>query len=484
MRSIRKTLIAGTIGAMAASLAGSGAFLFLAMRSSLLRQFDDALLEKAAVLMTSVEVKAGRTIFDDEDLDMGEIRSVDGPGYLEIVAADGDSLYRSPSLAGGALDAVTAVDDEPRLVWVRLPDGRDGRAAVSRFEARVDDEDPANGAGTREGGAVSFVFARDTAPVMEAVRRLELVLLAFGAGTIAIAGALLHAVIRKALRPMDAVASAIHAIGPDDLSAQLDSARCPEELRPVVERLNDLFARLKRAFDRERAFSADVAHELRTPLAGIRTTLEVALTRPRTAPEYAVAMKECLDVAAAMQAMIENLLTLARLDSGELGVAAGPVALGAVFQQALAPAHPAFAARNIDVTCETAEDVVVESDASLLRIAARNLIDNALAYTNDGGWVKIAVRPDGPNAVARIANSGSRISEGEVRHVFDRFWRADAARSETGAHCGLGLALVKTIVTTLGGTAEVTLAEGGVFEIGVSLPRRGGQHETAPARTA
>ena len=249
-------------------------------------------------------------------------------------------------------------------------------------------------------------------------------------------------------------------------------SNCPLELQPVVERLNGLLVRLKHAFDRERGFSADVAHELRTPLAGLRSTIEVTLTRERTAPEYESALNECLDVASAMQVMIENLLTLARLDSGEFEVVPEDVELGPIVAAALAPQRHAFAARNIDVQWDAEENIALESDSSLLHIVARNLLDNALAYTNDGGWVRIVARGNGANAVLRVSNSGCRITADQANSVFERFWRADASRTGTGTHCGLGLSLVKKIVTTLGGTVEAVSSGGGVFEIAVTIPKR------------
>ncbi len=475
MRSIRKTLIVGTIGAMVTLLIASGAFLYLTVRASLLRQFDQALLDKAHVLIDSVEVKSGRIVFDNEDLDMAEFHSKKGPGFLHIGTTAGDSIYRSPLFEDFNLEYELDDDQDLSLGSAQLPDGRRVRVVRARFEPQVDDEDvtEASASGVRHIDVdVAFMFARDIAPVMDTLRRLELILLVFGIGTIALASALLHSVIHRALKPLNTLALKIGSIMPDELAAALAISNCPLELQPVVERLNGLLVRLKHAFDRERGFSADVAHELRTPLAGLRSTIEVTLTRERTAPEYESALNECLDVASAMQVMIENLLTLARLDSGEFEVVPEDVELGPIVAAALAPQRHAFAARNIDVQWDAEENIALESDSSLLHIVARNLLDNALAYTNDGGWVRIVARGNGANAVLRVSNSGCRITADQANSVFERFWRADASRTGTGTHCGLGLSLVKKIVTTLGGTVEAVSSGGGVFEIAVTIPKR------------
>jgi len=470
MRSIRKTLLAGTITPMAVLLVAAGAFLFVSVRAGLLRQFDRALLDKAAVLMASVEVKAGHTIFDDEDLDMGEFRPTGGPGFLQIVSESGETVYRSPSLADAAITRAREPGDDLRADWVRLPNGRQGRSVHTTMTPRVDEEGPqAAGVTAHAGAPVDFVFARDASPVTNTLHRIEITFLMFGAGVITLSTALLRVAIGRALRPVDALASGMNAIGPDDLTRPVALDACPLELAPVVDRLNAMLVRLKRAFDRERAFSADVAHELRTPLAGIRTTLEVALARPRTAPEYEAAMTECLDAAGGMQSMIENLLTLAQLDAGQLDIAHDDVDLGTIVQSVLTPVRGVFAACDIDVQTDIDGQLAVESDPSLVTIVVRNVIDNACAYTDPGGWTKVSAKRDGARAVLCVSNSGSAIEADHVDRVFDRFWRADNARSDTGAHAGLGLSLVQKIVSTLGGTVEVASRDG-VFEIAIAIP--------------
>lgn len=365
-------------------------------------------------------------------------------------------------------------NEGPVIGWIDLPGGRNGRAAYLYFAPAIDEEDNSESEiamATARRDRIELILARDIAPVMATLGRLELILLAFGAGTIAIAAALLHAVINRAITPLDALASAIGTVKPDDLSTVIAIRGCPAELRPVVDRLNEMLACLKQAFDRERGFSADVAHELRTPLAGIRSTLEVALSRERTAPEYESTLRDCLDVADDMQAMVENLLTLARLDSGEFEVVPEETTLDTLLESTFAPMRSDFAARSINVHWHVEKDLQLESDTALLRIVARNVFDNALSYTNDGGWVDIAARSNGARAVLRVRNSGCGISREQAKNVFGRFWQGDTSRSMTGAHYGLGLSLVQKIAITLGGTAEVELGEDGVFGINITVPK-------------
>ncbi len=478
MISIRKKLLAGSIGAMVVLLFGAGVLLFFMVRATLLRHVDDALLDKAKVLMSAVEVKSGRVIFDDEDLETDEFDSMEGPAYLQIHTDEDKLVFSSASLTDTSLQYVPDENEEPVINWIDLPAGRRGRAVFAHFVPHIDDEDAAevgpNGPAF-DGSGVELIFARDTSELLATLGQLEVILLVFGTGTIALAGATLHSVVHRALAPLESLASQIHKIKSDELSTTITLGPCPRELEPVIERLNELLARLQQAFNRERAFSADVAHELRTPLAGIRSTIEVALSREREAPEYAAALQECIAVANAMQTMVENLLTLARLESGEFEIVAEDVALSSLVESVLAPMQPQFAARNISLYVELEKSLSLHTDSALLQIVARNLLDNALAHTDIGGHAEIRARRDGTCAMLRVANSGSRVSSSQIANVFDRFWRADAARSDTGAHVGLGLALVKKIVNALEGTVEVASRDGGEFSVSVTLPNRRNQ---------
>ena len=477
MHSIRRTLMAGMISAMVVLLV-SGIFLFLMVRASLIGQFDRALLDKAAVLTASVEVKSGQVIFDDEDLAMDEFHSADGPGYLQIWSDNGQTIFRSPSLGERTFSPESRgqvdVEVKPQVEGIVLPNGRSGRAFRSYYPPLVDDEDSiAPGIeGAEFGGRnVELVFARDLSPVTDTLRQLELILLVFGVGGIVVCATLLQLIIRLALKPLDALATKINAVTPDDLSTAIDLRECPEEMKPVVQRLNELLARLQVSFERERSFSADVAHELRTPLAGLRSIMEVSLSRERSAPEYTTALRESLNISQSMQDMVGNLLTLARLDSGEFKIIRENIDFGSILDTALDPLLPAFAGRGVTIQRDIEDNLAIEFDSSLLHIVLRNLLDNALSYTNTGGWTKVAIHAEGPSVVLRVSNSGCTIAPGQIENLFDRFWRADSARTDTGTHCGLGLALVKKIMTTLGGTVDAASNKDGVFEIAVAISK-------------
>ncbi len=243
----------------------------------------------------------------------------------------------------------------------------------------------------------------------------------------------------------------------------------PAEMAPVVERLNDLLRRLEEAFRRERAFAADAAHELRTPLSGLRCTLEVALTRPRTDNEYRLAMAECLEIIRRMQQMVDDLLVLARIEDGQSAAHRELVRIGELMDVTWLPFADKARARGISMASEVPADLACTADRDSLAMIFTNLFENAAEYANDGGRIQVKADRNNRSVEISIANTGCHLTQENTRRVFDRFWRGDAARTDTGIHCGLGLALVQRAATGLGGavTAEVVH---GTFTVRLTLP--------------
>ena len=220
----------------------------------------------------------------------------------------------------------------------------------------------------------------------------------------------------------------------------------PRELEPPVAKLNELLARLDESFARERRFTADVSHELRTPLTGLRALLEVTASRERSTPEYQAMIAEALDIVRQMHTLTEDLLMLARLDSQQIEVVSQPVPLRTLVDETWRPLAARARERRLTfLNAVGAEDTLV-SDPDKLRLVLRNLLSNAAAYTEAGGRVEVK-SADG--ALFDVWDSGPSIPEEILPRVFERFFRADGARSGGGAHCGIGLALVQAVCAPL-----------------------------------
>jgi two-component system sensor histidine kinase QseC len=262
--------------------------------------------------------------------------------------------------------------------------------------------------------------------------------------------------IGRGLRPLRELRQQLAQRGPDDL-APLHGRAAPEEVQPLVAELNRLFARIVAALERERRLTSDAAHELRTPLAVLSTQAQLA----RSASSEGL-RNEALDglVAGAERAarLADQMLTLARIESGQTGGARGEVDLHEVARAALADAAPGALAKNIDVALEDTGAVPVQGYAGLLAVLARNLVDNAVRYTPAGGQVRVAVRRAGPLARLEVIDNGRGVPAEEIARLGERFHRL-AAPGEQGS--GLGLSIVRRIAELHGGSVRFSPGPGG-----------------------
>jgi two-component system OmpR family sensor kinase len=259
---------------------------------------------------------------------------------------------------------------------------------------------------------------------------------------------LIWLVVSRGLAPLTGLARSLAARGPRAL-APLPEAGLPEEVRPLVGSLNDLLARLERALDRERAFIADAAHELRTPLAAVGLQLQV-LERVSAGAEREQALERLKAGVQRAARLVGQLLDLARQDDAADRRTAR-VDLAAVAREVVLEQAQQAEARRIDLGLEGAA-AEVEGDAEGLRVALGNLVDNAIRHSPHGGRVDVRVRTDGADVVAEVVDSGPGIPPAERERVFDRFHRGESAAGSGG---GLGLAIVREIATRHGATVEL-----------------------------
>jgi signal transduction histidine kinase len=235
--------------------------------------------------------------------------------------------------------------------------------------------------------------------------------------------------------------------------------------------LNDMFARLQTAFERQTQFTADASHELRTPLAIIHSHAELALARPRSEEEYRQAMEACLRAARRMRNLVDGLLTLARMDAGNLVVQPEPIDLGALVEEIASLLGPLAARTNVQVQV-SAVPAPFRGDANQLGQVVANLLTNAIHYNRAGGAVTATVTTGPHEVVLSVADTGCGVPEEDRSHIFERFYRVDRARSREQGGCGLGLAICKSIVEAHGGSITFTSEVNAGTTFLVRLPRR------------
>lgn len=466
MRSLRVRLLIGTALGMTAVLLVTGAVLYALISRTLRAEFDTALAGKARSLAALVEQEGAGLEFDLTEVSLPEFEPSAHAEYYQVWLPDGAVFARSPSLRGGELGPTAGPFDVPVFETVRLPDGRPGRVVSMTFVPRREVKDThANRPLT-----VTLMLGRDTVRLRGTLARVRGVLFGVGLAAVILSAGVLAGVVGRSLRPVNRLSRQIASVGEEDLSVRIDAAGIPDELGPVVDRLNDLLARLEAAFQRERRFTGDVAHELRTPLAGLRAKLETALSRDRASEAYREALGDCLEINLHLQRMVENLLHLARADAGQLEIRREPVDLSDVIKECWKSLEAGADARGLTVDWRLQAPDPVRTDRDKLRLVVQNLLDNAVTYANDEGQLSVETRAENGAWVLIVRNTGHRLRGEEVHRVFDRFWRADpSCRDADDRHCGLGLPLCEAVMKRLGGTIEATTGDG-MFTITIRLP--------------
>ncbi len=486
MRSLKHTLIVWVAVSAVVLSVVAGVSLYLMTRSYLVTQFDGALARKARLLGSTIEIEIDVLELGFEDMDMSEFDSAESGGYLQVFY-NGESLYRSGSLAGQDLPVEPVVEDPSAVGWVELPGGRVGRGIAYSLVPVMDLNDPdmlfeielPGQDNTREIDwpdldsqvKVLLCLARDADEINQPLYAFRIALIGVGLALALLMSAVIYLVIGRGLRPVAGLADSVGQIDERSLDLHLDPTGVPEELVPIVEQFNSLMSRLRTAFQRERSFSADMAHELRTPLAGLRTTIEVTLKKPRTPAEHEQCLNQLHDVTRQMQTLIEGLLELAALEAGNLKPQRETVDIDSQIGRLWQDITECEQEKVVRVDMSMLKGCRIHTDPRLLAVILRNVMHNAFIYVDSGGVVAVSSSCTDEHALIRVTNSGSRVPGDGVEKIFNRFWRADKARSDTGSRFGLGLSLTRLAVEALGGRVHAESELGGEFVIHITLPK-------------
>jgi two-component system sensor histidine kinase QseC len=259
--------------------------------------------------------------------------------------------------------------------------------------------------------------------------------------------------VRWGLAPLQTVAEIVERRSADNLEP-LKPQEAPSEILPLLDSLNSLFARIDALLEKERRFTADAAHELRTPLAAIKTHAQVAL-QARNAGERGQAIKSVIEGTDRANRLVEQLLILARLDHQSISAIRERVKLVKLVVEGVIDETPKAATKRVDLgMSDRADDeAIITGNPDLLKILIRNLLDNAVRYTPEGGKVNASVRLHEGHIILQVADSGPGIPPERLKHVFDRFYRVEGS---TQQGCGLGLSIVSRIAEIYGASINLT----------------------------
>jgi two-component system sensor histidine kinase QseC len=466
VRSLRGRLTVGLLLGTGLLLAAGGLLLDRVIGSRLRREYDAALLDKARSLVTLTEQQDGKAWLEFSYAFMPEFAAQESPDYFELRLGDGSVIERSRSLGARDLPHIGAPLDRPLLRDVILPDGRRGREIEISFHPRSEDEEiagtesgPATGSGSGDGVTAALAVAEGREDLRALLASIRAMLAAAVLGLLGGTALLVKAVVGVGLRPLDDLAGRLEEMDADSLGQPLEAAGAPAELVPVIHHLNGLLARLDQFFARERAFSANVAHELRTPLAELRAVAEVALKWPDDPSSREESLTEIHGIGLQMERVVVNLLALARCDGRLQTVERSEVPLRELAEGCWSAVAQDAGEKEVALKLDIPEGLTVRTDREKLSLILANLFANAVAYGSPR-------RPVACSAVSGelvVGNFTQGLAPGDLPRLFERFWRKDPARSG-GRHSGLGLSLVRALCDLLHLKIETDL-RGGYFEV-------------------
>jgi heavy metal sensor kinase len=446
-----------------------GAYHYLAR--TLYQNLDEALELRATqisgigeVLMSVVEGQ-----FEEE---LGEVV------YFYFYSGD-QLMYLAPRDIDVPIDVelvTKAISGENAFATVETPEGEGLRVLAVPFSPRRPVMVPplTGMAGPASQGvnieSAALVIGRPTEDIEQALDRLQHTLMIAVPLTLVAAGGGGVFLARRALKPVDEMTRKARSIEERDLSQRLE-VKTRDELGRLASTLNDMIARLERAFGRQRQFTSDASHELRAPLAVIEAESTLSLQRKRAAGEYRQSLETIAQEAARMSLIIDQLLSLARADSEKEPLSLEELSLGELLGELSSDLEVLCRRKGLKLELTQLEDSMVKGDRLRLRVLFLNLLDNAIRYTPGGGTVSISLRREGQMAVVSISDTGPGIPEADLPHIFERFYRVDKARSRTEGGTGLGLSIAQYIAEVHGGRieAESEPGKGSTFRVWLPL---------------
>lgn len=456
----------------------------LFMHSRLLQDFDHVLRTKAEAIVAMVERRGNMIEIEVTDKDMASLGLKDKPDYFLLIFQNGSLAVGGDLPSWGDPPVTTLSAGWSDFRDLRLPNGRRGRVFRMVFRPRV--EDPANLEALVDKGQgwhwIPIPAGLDPASALAglAIARgrdsLDTLLVSMysmlGAVNVLLLGAVVVFVrssVRRGLEPLRAINDQLGSMSSDNLDRRVFTPHPPHELQAIIGTMNSLLDRLQVGLERERRFSSDAAHELRTPIAELRTACEMGSRWPEDTEGVRAFFTDIEAVSLRMDRTVANLLELAKCDSRTNAVRNEHVRLAPLIEQCWKRCAVEVGSMRLRMEHRVDPGIVLNIDLDKLTMILRNLIENAVCHGTADSAVVCESVPSASGVALVIENTARDIEPAHMRHLFDRFWRKDTAR--TGDHhAGLGLAIVKALTDFLGIRLIVTLRGHDRFNVRLIFP--------------
>jgi len=443
-------------------VAGATGSFYLGLADNLRRISEQSLKDELDVCRALVRERGGDSHALHEEVEIDSAVRRYQKYYVRVLDSRGVPLSTTPGMDRDLSSArvAQAASSHNGIFWIDSPAGAPYRAIVATV--------PRDATG-RE--VWTLQVAVDLAQEQEVLGRQRIWVWTVLTAALIFCPAVGVAIARRGTRPLREVAETARHISSTTLSERIDAEGYPVEVRVLAVAFNAMLERLEESFGRLSRFSADIAHELRTPVNNIRGEAEVALARSRTPEEYAEVLTSCLEESVRLSELIESLLFLARSESPGEHLKRTREDLGRLLTDLRDYYEATATEMGVVLKADAAETILADVDRALLQRALGNLVSNALAHCSSGDTIFLSVRRQPRQILLEVRDTGAGISSEALPRVFDRFYRADPARSRNSGGAGLGLAIVRQIVFLHGGDVRISSEPGAGTTVSVVLPQ-------------
>ncbi len=453
----------------------AGLLLLSLLRFGLTRQLDDRLMTAARGLTQAFEVHEGTIQFEWEGVESGPqlfFTAFDSRGQV-VAKSNGRLQFDDTQLANDLKNGT--------VTFSRLSDASLARTAVLRFLPHIEsrgDEPQQNE--TRAASLASYKGPDDseiTLVVAASMQEID--------GTLSLANWLVLGIVglaclitplvlwpisRVVMQPIRTLAGQIDSLDANNLQQRIQTGACPTELQPIASRLDELLQRLQLSFAREQQTTANIAHDLRTPLAGLSATLELAGSKSRTTDYYRKTIVDCQHIISELKRLIENILLLARLDAGGHDLVPESIPLRELFDDIAKQLGLADSGHSQRLALDFSKLPSVAADRAAFTQVCANLLINAIQHGEPDEVIAVTSENDAQPRIC-FSNVSGPIEAADLGRLKERFFQADTARAQTGRNAGLGLTIADQLTRQLGGSLTIELRDKKHFVATVYLPK-------------
>ena len=439
------------------------ASLYFVLRSELDNSTDLFLADKLHVLRTMLRDRPDDWDALHEEIELESAARKYEHFYVRLLNAQNQPLLMTPGMAQQLDLSRFAIQSQSRTDHAIPMKGADGRAfRVTSAIAEV---------GSPPTGTDTIQIAIDVSDKEELLARYRFWFWTILTGTSVLFPLIGYQVARRGIRPVEEMATTARHISSTNLRERISAEGYPFELASLAATFNEMLDRLEESFERISKFSADIAHDLRTPVNNIRGETEVALARARTIDEYRDVLGSCLEEAVRLSELISDLLFLARAENPLIHLRREAISVDELLDGVREYYEASAAESGISLTTSVRDrPLIAEVDRTLVQRAVGNLISNALAHTPAGGSIVLGAKTDSGSMRIEVLDTGTGIPAEALPRVFDRFFRVDTSRAQASGGTGLGLAIVQSIMLLHGGRAEIESQLGQGTRVTLEMP--------------